>query len=172
MPGMKEAAGQHGFPHEHSPFAPLLTPPSSQQRSQSRLFHQFHLGGRAQNTIKEIFKWLSLKKKQQQWLSKENLLKFFKGIRGKQRQSSYQLQNSGSGEENHITSMPYMVLEKSAHYISLAFPPPHRIGLMTVEKYALDLVCLYWYCALRSEDEKIFANVVRQSWTWGLPVAF
>lgn len=27
--------------------------------------------------------------------------------------------------------MPYMLLEKSAQYISLAFPPPHRKGVVT-----------------------------------------
>lgn len=58
--------------------------------------------------------------------------------------------------------MPYMLLEKSAHDFSLPFPPSRRKGLMTVEKSALDLVLLYWCCALRSKHEKIFGNIVRQ----------
>lgn len=36
---------------------------------------------------------------------------------------------------------------------------------VTVEKYASDSVCLHQDCAFRSEEEKIFGNTVRQSWT-------
>lgn len=127
MPRMKEVAGQHGIPHEHSLFSPLLVPASSQQSSQLCFFHQPHVGGRAWKTEGNV-NGILLENNQQQWLPKENLLHFFTQIMRKQRQSSHQVQKSGSGGQNHIPSIPYMLTEKSTHCFSLAFPPPHREG--------------------------------------------
>lgn len=114
----------------------------------------------SQKTIKGIVKRLSIREQAAAAAVQRDLFTFFMGIVRKQRQSSHQLQKSG--EENLIPSMPYMLLEKSTHYISLAFPPPYRKAMVTAQKDALDL---HWYYIVRSEDEKSFGSAVRQSWT-------
>lgn len=159
MPRMKEVAGQHGFPHEHSSVCPLAgTCFLPVEIPALCFFHPLHIGVRAWRTIK-YWNGFILENKQQQWLSKENLLIFFLRIMGKQRKSNHQVQKSGSGGHNHIPSKPYKLPEKSTHYFSLAFSPPYRKGLVTVQKHAS--VFSYWYCALRSKDKRSFRSAVR-----------
>lgn len=136
MPRMKEVAGQHGFPHEHSSFCPLAgTCFLPVQIPTLCFFHPLHIGGRAWKTIKYRNGFI-LGNKQQWWLFKENLLFFFTQIMGKQRKSSHQALKSGSGEHNHISSKLHNLPEKSTHYFSLAFSPPYRKGLATVQNHA------------------------------------